>query len=202
MDYITAEELKYTTEMTGFNFADGDIPRAISATSKAIEEYCGVASFSTIADTRYFTPTAPYYLNVDDLVSVSTFAVDNDGDGAFEISWSYPRDYVLEPLNAPAWGKPYDTVRVQWTGSKRFPYWPTHRSVQVIGTFGWPAVPDPVRQAALIMTSRLLRRAREAPFGVVGLGIDNVGVRINRTVDSDICFLLDPFISGGGIMVA
>ncbi len=201
MEYITLEELKYSTEMTGFSFADLNAQIAISATSRAIEEYTGVLTFGTIADTRYFTPMEYQYLAIDDLISCSTFATDNDGDGVFETSWTLNRDYVLAPFNALAWGKPFQEAQVHPRGTRRFVPWP--RSVSVVGTFGWPSIPDPVKHATLIMASRLLRRAREAPFGVVGLGLDNAAVRISRPIDSDICFLLDPFVrDAGGALVA
>ena len=69
------------------------------------------------------------------------------------------------------------------------------------GVFGWSEVPAPVKQATTIMATRLLRRAREAPFGVVGLGLDNAPVRIAK-IDPDVAFLLNPFVKGGGVLAA
>jgi hypothetical protein len=74
-------------------------------------------------------------------------------------------------------------------------------SVAVTGQFGWPAVPAQVIEATTILATRLLRRAREAPFGVVGLGIDGAAVRISR-FDPDVGFLLDPLVKGSGVLAA
>ena len=197
-NYITLEEFKYTAELTGFSFADGDIPNAIGAASRGIDEYCG-RKFYTDATTRYYTPVEPGYLRIDDLVTLGTMTSDLDGDGVFEQTWTLNTDFVLEPLNAAADGKPYEEIRLHPAGSLRFSCYP--RSVSVSGTFGWAATPAPVKEATTILASRLLRRAREAPFGVVGIGIDNAAVRIART-DPDVAFLLDPFIRGAGMFVA
>jgi hypothetical protein len=173
----------------------------LSAASRGIEEACGRRFWvdSDATNVRYYTPSEPRYLPVDDLVTCGTFQTDEDGDGTFETTWTVNTDYVLEPLNAAADGKPYEEIRVHPAGSLRFPCWP--RSVAVTGKFGWPAVPAQVHEATTIVATKLLKRAREAPFGVVGLGIDNVAVRIART-DPDVTWLLEPLERGHGVMVA
>ena len=199
-DYITLEELFNTTELTGTNFANHDARGAIASASQAIDEYCGRFFFTGgTADVRYYTPAESRHLSVDDIVACTTFKTDLDGDGTFETTWTVNRDFTLEPLNAAADGKPYEEIRVHPASGFRFSCWP--RSAQVTGQFGWPAVPAPVKQATTIMATRLMKRAREAPFGVVGLGIDNTAVRVAR-VDPDVAFLLDPFVRGCGVMVA
>ena len=67
------------------------------------------------------------------------------------------------------------------------------RTVELTGKFGWPAVPPAIEQAALILTGRLLKRGRETPYGVLGLGLDGAAVRINRT-DPDVQTLAAPFV--------
>lgn len=196
-EYITLSELKNTSELMGVSFADYDAMLAISAASRGIDEYTGRQFFSSTG-TRYFTPTEPGFLEIEDLIS-GTVMSDDDGDGVFETTWVANTDYMLSPLNAAADGKPYEQLRVHPNSSARLPCWP--RSVSVVGTFGWSACPDPVKTATILMAARLMKRAREAPFGIVGLGIDNVAVRISRT-DPDIAFLLDPYIRGSGVMIA
>jgi hypothetical protein len=55
-------------------------------------------------------------------------------------------------------------------------------------------VPAQVKEATSILAARLIRRMREAPFGVVVVGGIDVGAaaRIAR-VDPDVRFLLEPF---------
>jgi hypothetical protein len=200
-DYITVTEFKATAELIGFSFADNDIAPAISAASRGIDEYCG-RRFYPDADTtavRYYSPTRPRTLNIDDLIALGTVQADIDADGTFETTWILNRDYLLEPLNAAADAKPYEWIRVHPASNQRFPVWP--RSIKVTGQFGWTAVPPTVKEATTIMATRLLRRARDAPFGVVGLGIDQTAIRIGRT-DPDVGFLLDNFVKGQGILIA
>lgn len=186
------------------SFADYDAQMAITAASNGIEQYTGrVFSLTTSGSVvRYYTPNDANTLNIDDIVTLTTGAtvqIDIDGDGIFETTWTRNTDYLLEPLNAQADGWPYQWIRIHPRSAQRFPVWP--RSVQVTGQFGWPTVPVNVKEATLIMAVRLMKRAREAPFGIVGLGLDNNPVRIAR-VDPDVCFLLDHWQRGYEVLIA
>ncbi len=199
-EYVSLDELKASAELVGFSFADYDARKALGAASRGIDEYCGRRFWSDTGTTnvRYFTPLDSGCVSIDDAITVGTVQVDYDGDGTCETTWA-ATDFSLYPLNAAADAKPYEEIRARpWT-PRGFPCW--NGSVKVTGQFGWTAVPDQVVEATTIIATKLLKRAREAPFGVVGLGIDNVAVRIART-DPDICFLLDPLIRGQGVMVA
>jgi len=187
-DYITAEELKATLELTGRNFADHDIPMAISAASRGIDNVTGRRFHADTADaTRYYTPSNPYTVEIDDLFHLTSVKVDTTGGGVYSTTWTLNTMFALEPLNAEADGKPWERIRLNPNGGQRFYYYP--RSVQVIGKFGWEEIPDEVRQAATIIASRLIGRARSSPHGVVALGMDGEAVRIAR-FDPDITFLL------------
>ena len=199
-NYVSLTELKNTAELIGFSFADYDATQAINAAEQGIEEYCGRTFYPSAATvTRYYAPTELGYVLVDDLITAGTVASDADGDGTFETLWTANTDYILWPYNATADGKPFERLDVNPSSSLRFPARP--RSVLVTGQFGWLATPPQVKEATTIMATRLLRRAREAPFGVVGLGIDNAPVRISR-VDPDVAWLLDSLIRGQGILAA
>jgi len=67
-------------------------------------------------------------------------------------------------------------------------------SVEVTAKWGWPAVPDTVKQAALMLASRLYGR-KASPMGVIGVG-DFGPVRISRS-DPDIAFLLMDYKRAG-----
>lgn len=201
-EYVTLEELKNSSELFGLSFVDYDATRAIAAASRGIDEYCGRRFFSDGTETvRYYSPVEWGYVQIDDMISCSSISTDQDNDGTFETAWTVNKDYFLEPLNAAADGKPYEQVRINPSGSLRWPWWSWKRSVAVTGTFGWPAVPDQVREATTILASRLIRRKREAPFAVIGMGLDSAGVRIAKT-DPDVCFLLDNLVRDQGVFVA
>lgn len=197
-EYLTLMELKNSSELVGSAFADYDIQKAIAAASRGIDEYTGRFFFTSVG-TRYYTALDPYYVDIDDLVTGGVVSTDQDGDGTFETAWTQNTDYVLSPFNAVADGRPYEEVKKHPLGSYRFPCFP--RSVSVAGTFGWSAVPDPIVEATTIIATKLVKRKREAPFGIVGVGIDNFAVRIART-DPDVSFLLDPYVRGSGVLIA
>lgn len=199
--YVSLEEFKNSAELTGTTYADADAKIALEAATLGIDNYCG-RPFSTggTADIRYYTATQAQYLDVDDLVSVVSLKTDYDGDGIYETTWASGTDYQLEPLNAPALSQPYNQIRVLYPRtSLRLPAYTS--GVQITGQFGWSEPPATIKKATTIMAGRLLKRGRDAPFGVIGIGFDGNAVRVPM-VDPDLHFLLDPYVKGGGVMVA
>jgi hypothetical protein len=93
------------------------------------------------------------------------------------------------PLNAAADTEPFTTVRVRRHHSGYAHH--HHRQVRVTGTFGWPEVPDLVVSATSLLAGRFVRRIREAPFGVIQVGLEAQPARIAVT-DPDICSMLTP----------
>jgi hypothetical protein len=206
-DYIQAEELKATLELTGTVFADEDVKAAIAAASRSIDAYCG-RRFYPDADAnqvRYFTARASDYVNTADLISLTALTFDWDGDNVYELDWTaLPTYWMLDPPNAPADGRPYTGIRARggrpvyswdygviWSGSgPMFPL--AEAAIKVTGKFGWATVPDQVKEATGLLASRFLKRRREAPFGIAAIGLDGVGVRI-AAQDPDVEMLLRPF---------
>ncbi len=66
------------------------------------------------------------------------------------------------------------------------------RAVRLVGKHGWDAVPSPIETATTLLAARLVKRAREAPFAVAGLGFDGVAVRVPR-FDTDVEQLIAPY---------
>jgi hypothetical protein len=80
-------------------------------------------------------------------------------------------------------------------GSYTFPvYGDGLASVEVTAKWGWPAVPDSIKQATLMLSSRLYGR-KASPMGVIGVG-DFGPVRISRS-DPDIAHLLMDYRRAG-----
>lgn len=192
-NYVTDTALKATLSLTGYTFADADVTAANSAASRAIDSLCQRRFWEDASDvTRYYTADKTTLLEIDDLVSFTSLATDDDGTFGYANSWTQNTDFVFEPLNAPTESpaQPWTHIRVLPQGSFQFnTFYP--RSVKLVGKFGWAAVPDDIVQATTILAARLLRLAREAPFGVVGF--DGGAIRIAR-MDSNVMMLLGPYM--------
>ncbi len=194
-NYITREQLKVTLEMSNQAYADEDIAAAITAASRGIDEACQRRFFadSDALQVRYYSPANWTTVMIDDLAVLTELATDQSGDGTFSTAWTRNTDFVLEPLNAPADGWPYTRIR---THPRRVTaglpaWWP--RSVRVTGQFGWAAVPGAITEATTILASQLLKRAREAPFGIVAFGDAGATARL-ATTDPSVRFLVAPYM--------
>lgn len=187
-EYADLAELKNALELNSENFADPDLQRALTAASRAID---GVTKRRFYQDTdanqvRYYSPRSPGRVAIDDLAELTEVAT-GTGDNQFGTVLTENTDFVLGPLNADADDRPWTRIE---TVTASLPC--GRRTVRVTGRFGWQAVPDDVKQATLIIATKLVRRTRDAPFGIAGLGIDGAAVRISRS-DPDVLMLLGQF---------
>lgn len=161
--YCSAEELKSRLSITATS-DDSEIMLAIAAASRAIDGYCE-RYFYRITDTRTYVPRDLYEIRTDDLVSVTALATDPSGTAAqgatFPISWP-ANAFQLLPYNPGKLGEPWPYTRIRAVGGLTFPWvvpllLMRMDRVQVTGVFGWPAVPQAVRTAALISAAELFR---------------------------------------------
>jgi hypothetical protein len=170
--YTTLAEVKSTLQMQGLTYADQDISVAIAAASRAADNATGRRFYLDTALTdRYFTPDTMWNLRIDDIADKAglVVAIDRAGTGSFTETWAENTEFVLSPLNAPLEFWPWEWLTVR----RIFGKWlPTNidRSVKVTAKWGWPAVPQDIKIATEILAVKLLRRVREAPFGVVVMG--------------------------------
>jgi hypothetical protein len=197
-NYCTVEELKSRLGITDTS-DDFELGLAAAGASRAIDEITG-RYFWRGTDTRTYIPETISRQSLDDLVSVTTFKIDRDGDGTFEETWVLGTDYVLEvapgKYNPGAKGEqwPYTAAEVI-TGGKLFPFtwmWSHLDRIQVTGVFGWPAVPLNVKNAAIIAGAQIFR-IKDAPFGVAGFGEFGV-VRVQS--NPQVMWLLHRYING------
>lgn len=194
--YITADALKATLEMTGTTFADADVTLAIGAASRAVDTVTGRRFWldADVNQIRYYTPRSCRLLQIDDLHTMTSIKIDRSGNGNFSETWTLGTDYVLEPFNAPVEqpARPYETIRVRARSGRWFPDC-IEQSVKVTGQFGWTAVPDDVTAATGIIAAKLVRRGREAPFGIVTVGIDSGAAMHIARMDPDVYTLLHDY---------
>lgn len=190
--YLELEQMRQFLSMTG-TFADPTFRRAVLAASRAIDGLCDRRFYldTDANQARYYTPTSGGLVVIDDLTTMTSLQVDQDGDGTFEETWTANTEYVLEPLNAAADSRPYTRIETHRAAGKTFPAYP--RSVKVTGKFGWPTVPAEVVQATSILAHLLSRRERDAPFGIWTGGIEGAAMRIARA-DPNVMMLVQPFV--------
>lgn len=206
--YVTVDELNawLSNQVPHEQFNEAEV--AINAASRWVDRYCDRHFFQATATTRTFVATDYYQLDLGcDLVSVTTFKTDDNQDGTFETTWTTSEYELLTSeggYNTSIYGEawPYRKVRtistrnlpVDWSVSDR------RNLVQIVGTWGWSAVPDAVKQATLIQASLLLSR-KQSTQGVAGFGEFGV-VRIGRDVDPTVRDLLSPYRVAGGVGIA
>jgi hypothetical protein len=79
----------------------------------------------------------------------------------------------------PGW--PYWEIRSTLL-SRFFPTWQQRQSVQVTAQWGWTTIPEPVKQACLVLAAETFK-LKDAPFGVAGFSdFGAVRVRDNPMV--------------------
>lgn len=193
--YCTADELRVHLGDTG-NLLDVDLlERAINATSRAIDKYCGYPKRRFWQDgsatARVYRPEDPYVAWVDDISTTTGLIIKTDttGDGTYATTWA-STDYQLEPLNANLGDTAYAWWRIVAVDRYTFPSLGRRHTLQVTAKFGWAVVPDEVEEACLLRAAAIFKR-NEAIFGVAGFGDMGV-VRIGRQ-DPDVVDLLENF---------
>jgi len=184
--YVSTAEIKSTLAIKE-QFADADIRLAIESASRAIDGYCRQQFYlGPAAETRTYSPISSDYLMIDPASTITTVTVQGT---AITLGTNFSK----QAANAALDGRPWDTLR-----SLSGYVWPRGipDSVTVLGQFGWTSVPVAVKQATSILASRLLRRGREATFGVIGFGVDGGAAPIADS-DPDLEMLLMPYYRNG-----
>lgn len=161
---------------------DGNIQDAINSASSEIEKHCNRQfNKADTATARVYEPDDEYTVAVDDFWSTDGLVVEvdtrDDGSFATVVPASdyevYPRNGVVDgqigwPFYELAFVNPLPCGRRKGT-------------VRVTAKWGWMAVPEAVRQAAVIIAHETYQ-LKDAPFGTAGM--DQFGniyhVRDNR----------------------
>jgi hypothetical protein len=196
--YTTLNDVKVALNLED-SIDNAAIELAIATASRMIDDYCGRFFYTDGTQgapaTRYYTPTDYYILPVDDFVSISEIATDDNFDRTYGSVWTAD-DSMFEPVNNPSRGWPMS--RILAVGSYVFP-WNLPQSVRVKGIFGWSTVPFEVKTAAKIQASRLFLR-NQSPFGIAG-NTDLGTVRLAAKLDADVEALLRPLRKNNGLAV-
>jgi hypothetical protein len=196
--YATLAELKSSLTITDSD-DDALLELAITSTSRMIDDFTGRFFYAngTVGSPviRYYTPNDPWTLAVDDYVSISEIATDDNFNQTWSTVWA-ASDFLKEPVNNSLRGWPY--TRLLATGRYIWPYY-LPQACKVTGVWGWPAVPAEVNQACIIQSSRIFVR-KQSPFGIAGtpeLGT----VRLSSRLDPDVQAFLRPINRNNGLAV-
>lgn len=162
--YCTLVELK---SRLGISDATDDtaLENVVTAVSRWIDEDRGRRIYSASGETRYYTAEDSSFVPVDDLLSLTSLATDEDGDGTYERTWA-STDYHLEPYNAPLHSKPYTYISRSPLSNYTFPT--VRKGIKLVGTFGFASTTPPaIKEACLLVSMRVFHR-KDLLYGVSG----------------------------------
>lgn len=204
MAIISASDLKTWMGISDSN-DDTLLTTAASAACTWVIQTCGRSFEVTNSGSetaRVFQPKTQTICVTDDFSSTVNLAVkvDNGDDGTYETTLTLNTDFLVEPVNGIEDGLsvPYRKIRAKnWV----FPHCHTFPSVQVTARWGWSAVPDAVKQAALIEGARIAKRSK-SPEGVLGGFQDFGATPIRQKADPDALALLNPYIRAETALLA
>ena len=178
--YATLAELKAARGITGSS-EDGALTRVLTSASRAIDRRTArrfwpddEATARVYGVTGRVTPDGR--LLIDDVGTLDDLLVES-GSGT---SWSEVTDYETGPDNALLRGMPVTELAGYWPGPR----------VRVTARWGWPAVPDEIHEATLILANRLYMR-KDTPEGMKG-SAEWGAIRMSRT-DPDVEALIGPY---------
>lgn len=186
-DYATLPEAREYVTKHSSTVDDSFIALDLTTASRAIDRTTGRQfGLIDIPSQRFYTPyfdrrRCRWVIEFDDLQTTVGFVPmlqDVNGDDVGAVN-----DYVLEPRNAPAKGRPWEALVVRPSSA----FQPTGLTDQAAftGRWGWTAIPDPIKQATLLQTNRFTIR-RSSPYGVAGSPDEGSETRLLARLDVDV----------------
>lgn len=174
MSYVSLSELRAWLGVHD-TADDTQLSLALDVATRKVDDHCG-RTFATasVAAARTMRAIDSVVLRLDpgwDIQSTSGLVVktDDNDDGTFETTWTSGTDFELDSGigydGAAGW--PYS--RLVAVGDRLWPMYTRRRAVQITALWGWAAVPDPVKQATLILAAEAWKM-KDAPFGVAAFG--------------------------------
>lgn len=185
--YCTLAQVKASLRITD-SVDDALLELAVEAASREIDSVTERQFFPTTA-TRIYRPQDSYITQIDDLNTLTTLKTSSAADGNYDITWS-ATDYQLEPLNGLAGGITTPATQIRAVGDYTFPLDGGEATVQVVGSFGFATTPTAIKQATVLLASRIFKR-NDSPLGVAGFGDLGV-IRVSR-LDPDIDAMISPY---------
>jgi hypothetical protein len=195
--YTTLADVRNSLQIED-SLDDNDIQAAIISASRMIDDYCqrGFYQEGTLAApvTKYYTPTSPWYIEIDDLIQPTEVASRANQSGPFTQIWNLDTDIMYEPVNNPELGRPI--TRLLAIQTYVWPYF-FPQTVKITGVWGYSSIPYEVELACKIQAARLFVR-KQSPFGIAG-SVELGTVRLNSRLDPDVEMLLKTFRRNFGL---
>lgn len=188
--YCTLSEVKAALRITD-SLDDTLLENSVEAASRRIDGECSRRFYlDGSATARTYAANRSTMLIVDDIGTATGLVVkvDDDADGTFETTLTAGVDYQTEPANAIVQGEPLNMFRALDRG---FPVASNSRNlIEVTARWGWPSVPDAIREATVLLASRQFKRY-DSPLGVAGFG--DLGAIVVRRIDPDVAAMISPY---------
>jgi hypothetical protein len=188
--YATLAQVKAALRIPSADVVDDAlIEMAVESASRMIDAECDRNFYSSGTATRDFTPDDAYTVSTDDLTSIASVKIDDEGDYTYRITLA-TSDFQTEPLNQRVSGNFFPITRLRMVGDYLLPIWNKQATVRIEGVYGFVPVPPQVTQATVIQSSRIFKRL-DSPLGVAGFG-DMGAIRVGK-VDPDVAMLIRPY---------
>jgi hypothetical protein len=186
-NYVTVAEAKGYLRIPAADTEDDvrlglDVAAASRAIDRATKRQFGKLA---AAGERFYTAQYDcdrgWFVTIDDLQDLTGLVVTSNATAI--------TDYRPAPLNAAGEGKPYTELVFGSTVRPATSY----GGVSVLAAFGWNAVPDTIKDAALLQTARFFKRS-DAPFGVAGSPESGSEMRLLAKVDPDVAVMVADYV--------
>lgn len=192
--YATLAQIKAAAHISD-NVDNDLLEMAIESASRQIDVACDRQFYQLGPSARVFVADSETVVNIDDAVSISAVAVDEDGNGSFASVAA--TEYQTEPLNGRMAGMAWPITRLRAIQDHDWPTIGRQALVRVTATWGWPSVPTDIVQATIVQALRLWKRP-DTPLGVAGFG-DIGAIRLAAGLDPDVQQILEPYRRHTGI---
>jgi len=149
-------------------------------------------AFYVSADaTYYFTGSGDAELWIGELAAAPTsVAVAESGDITSYTAWA-ATDYHLWPYNALSEGMPYQRLDIDLLNGTKALWYAYPKAVKIVGKFGFSAaIPDEIKEAAIIQASRWFKRGQQA-YADTGAITELGQLHYTKQIDPDIAAILD-----------
>lgn len=218
--YVGVDELKNTMGAMNTSFLNEDIDVAIESASRYLEDDYNDGkpwTKGSAGEIRYYTRTDDWEVHLGDALKITSvdldFAVNpyRDRDAKYGPGWGSPLGWGggSYSTNLPASsyrllptthglvadggnGEPFGRLDLaRGTTVWRLPS--GRDAIRVTGTFGWETVPAGLKMATSLIATRLLKRMRDAPFGIISFGADDRAIAVRQiATDPDIMAAMQP----------